>query len=56
MSEDINEYMAFFKEQILKEKQSIIYEQLPMLAGFANNLCQKLNISNEPILNRKILD
>lgn len=51
MNEDINEYMTFFKEQTLKEKQSIIYEQLQMLAGFTNNLCKELNISNEPILN-----
>ena len=51
MNEDINEYMTFFKEQTLKEKQSIIYEQLQMLAGFTNNLCKELNIPNEPILN-----
>lgn len=56
MNEDINEYMTFFKEQTLKEKQSIIYEQLQMLAGFTNNLCKELNIPNEPILNREILD
>ena len=30
MNEDINEYMDFFKNQSLKEKQSIIYEQLKM--------------------------
>ena len=56
MNEDINEYMTFFKEQTLKEKQNIIYEQLQMLAGFTNNLCKELNISNEPILNRELLD
>ena len=56
MNEDINEYMTFFKEQTLKEKQIIIYEQLQMLAGFTNNLCKELNISNELILNREILD
>ena len=56
MNDDINEYMTFFKEQTLKEKQSIIYEQLQMLAGFSNNLCKELNIQNEPILNRELLD
>lgn len=56
MNEDINEYMIFFKEQTLKEKQSIIYEQLQMLTAFSNNLCKELNIPNEPILNREILD
>ncbi len=56
MNEDINEYMKFFKEQTLKEKQSIIYEQLQILAGFTNKLCKELNISNELILNREVLD
>lgn len=56
MIEDINEYMIFFKQQTLKEKQSIVYEQLQLLAGFTNSLCQELNIPNKPILNREILD
>lgn len=56
MNENINEYMVFFKEQTLKEKQSIIYEQLQMLTAFSNNLCKELNIQNEPILNRELLD
>ena len=56
MSEDINEYMNFFKNQTLKEKQSIIYEQLQILTGLTNNMCKELNIQNDPILNREILD
>jgi len=56
MNEDINEYIKFFKAQPLKEKQSIIYEQLQMLAGFTNDMCKELNISNELILNRELLD
>lgn len=56
MIEDINEYMIFFKQQTLKEKQSIVYEQLQLLTGFTNSLCQELNIPNKPILNREILD
>ena len=55
MNEDINEYMAFLS-QTLKEKQSIVYEQLQMLAGFTNDLCKELNIPNELILNRELLD
>lgn len=54
--ENFEEYMTFFKEQSLKEKQNIIYEQLQMLAGFANNLCEELDIDNEVILNRELLD
>ncbi len=56
MNEDINEYMKFFKEQSLKEKQSIIYEQLQMLASFTNNLCNELDIPNEILINRELLD
>lgn len=56
MSEDINEYMNFFKNQTLKEKQSIIYEQLQILTGLTNNMCKELNIQNDPILNKEILD
>ena len=56
MNEDINEYMTFFKSQTLKEKQSIVYEQLQMLAGFTNDLCKELNIPNELVLNRELLD
>lgn len=56
MDENINEYMAFFKEQPLKEKQSIVYSQLKLLAGVTNSLCKELSIPNEPILNKEILD
>lgn len=56
MKEDINEYMTFFKDKSLKEKQSIIYEQLQMLAGFTNNLCEELDIKNDIIMNRELLD
>lgn len=56
MDENINEYMAFFKEQTLKEKQNIVYSQLELLAGVTNTLCKELNIPNEPILNKEILD
>lgn len=56
MNEELNEYMEFFKNQPLKEKQNIIYEQLQMLAGFTNNLCKELDVPNEVILNKEILD
>ena len=56
MEENINDYIKYFKEQTLKEKQSIIYEQLQVLMGLTNSLCKELNIKNEPILNKEILD
>lgn len=56
MPEDFNEYITFFKEQPLKEKQSIIYEQLQLLAEFSHNLCKELEIPNDILLNRELLD
>ena len=56
MTENFEEYMKFFKEQNLKEKQSIIFEQLQMLTGFTNDLCSNLNIPNEVLVNRELLD
>ncbi len=56
MNKEINEYMEFFKQNSLKEKQSIIYEHLQMLSSFTNSLCKELDIPNEIILNRELLD
>lgn len=56
MNEDINTYMDFFKNQSLKEKQSIIFEQLRMLASFTNDLCNEIGIENEILLNKELLD
>lgn len=56
MNENFEEYISFFKEQTLKEKQSIIYEQLQLLAGLTNNLCKELNIPNDILINKELLD
>lgn len=56
MNEDFNEYMTFFKEQPLKEKQNIIYEQLQLLSGLTNSLCKELGVKNEILMNRELLD
>lgn len=55
-NENFKEYMYFFKEQTLKEKQKIIYDQLKLLSGFTNNLCETAGIKNEIITNKEILD
>lgn len=54
--ENINEYIEYFKEQDLKSKQKIIYEQLQLLTSFTNNMCKELNIKNEIIINKELLD
>ncbi len=56
MQEDFNEYMEFFKGQPLKEKQSIVIEQLKMLMGLTNTMCKELNVDNEMLLNKEITD
>lgn len=55
-NENFDEYMTFFKEQNLKEKQNIILEQLKMLAGYTNNMCKSLNIPNNVLVNKELLD
>lgn len=54
--ESFNEYMEFFKTQTLKEKQSIIVDQMKTLAGFTNNLCEEVGAKSEMILNRELID
>lgn len=54
--EDFNEYINYFKTLSLKEKKSIIYEQMKILAGFTNNLCNELNVKNELLINKELLD
>lgn len=56
MDIEFKEYISFFKKQPLKEKQKIIYEQLQILAGFTNDLCNKLNIKNELLINKELVD
>lgn len=56
MKKELSEYMDYFKDQPLKEKQKIIYEQLQVLAGFTNKLCEELGVSNEVLLSREVLD
>ena len=55
MKEDFNEYMEFFKSQSLKEKQSIVIEQLKMLMGLTNNMCKELDVNNELLLNKEVV-
>ena len=56
MNEDFNEYMTFFKNQTLKEKQNIIFEQLKFLATFANKLCKEFEFDNELLISKELLD
>ena len=53
---DFDAYMEAFKKLSLKEKQSIMFKQLKMLASFSNTLCNQIGIDNEMIINKEILD
>lgn len=53
---DFNEYMEFYKTQSLSEKRDIILEQLKMLASLSNDMCKELNVENELILNKELID
>lgn len=54
--ENFEEYIEFFKTQSLREKQDIIIEQLKMLSIFTNNMCKELNVNNELLLSRELVD
>ena len=54
--ENFEEYMSFFKTQTLKDKRNIVIDQLKILATITNTMCKELNVENEIILNRELLD
>lgn len=56
MNDSFEEYMKFYKAQSLKEKQSIILEQLQILTGFTNSICKEINVNNEILVNRELVD
>jgi hypothetical protein len=56
MDEDFNEYMTFFKEQPLKEKQKIIYDQLKIISKFVDGLCDELGLSSDIYLDKELLN
>jgi len=53
---DFKDYIENYKKLPLKEKQSIIIEQLELLAGFTNRMCQAYQIEIDFLLNRELLD
>ena len=54
--ENFDEYIKRFKEYPLKEKQSIIIEQLQMLSSLTNNLCTEIRAKNDVLINRELVD
>lgn len=55
-NENFKEYMEFFKNQSLKDKQQILYDQMKMLAGITNNMCEVVGAKNELLVNKELND
>ena len=56
MEEDFNEYMTYYKSLPLKEKQTIIIDQLKMLTTLTHKMCEEIGQDNEMILNTELSD
>jgi len=54
MKEDFNEYMVYYKDLPLKEKQGIIIDQLKMLTTLTNRMCKEIGAPNEMIVTRDV--
>ena len=48
--------MEEFKSKTLKEKENITFEQLKILAVFTNNMCKQVNMNNEILINKELID
>lgn len=53
---NFDEYMEYYKKQPLSEKRDIVYSQLKVLASLTNKMCEELNVDNELLLNKELLD
>lgn len=56
MNEEFNQYITQFKSKPLQEKRSIVIDQLKILAQLTNKMCTELNVKNEILLNKELLD
>ena len=50
--EDFKKYMEEYKQLPLKEKQSIIIEQLKVLTSLTNKMCQEIGAENEMLITK----
>lgn len=54
--ETFSEYIEYFKNLSLKEKQNIVLEQLKMLAAYTNTMCTTMNIPNQILVDKELTD
>lgn len=54
--EEFNKYMEEFKNNSLEEKKSIALEQLKILTGLTNKMCEELGVSNEMFITKDLTE
>ena len=52
--DNLDEYIKYFKSLSLKEKQSIILDELKMITGLTNQMCKEIEANNEILLNKEL--
>ena len=55
-NENFDEYMEYYKKLPLKQKQTIAINQLKMIVNLTNKMCEELNINNEILINKELLN
>lgn len=54
--EDFNKYMEEFKKNSLEEKREISLEQLKIVSGLANTMCNELGAKNDIIITKDVVE
>ena len=56
IEKEFEEYLNKYKILSLKEKQNVVIEQLKMLSVLTNQMCTNLNVKNELLLSKELVD
>ena len=54
--DNLDEYIKYFKSLDLKTKQKIIIDELKALTITTNKMCNELEIKNDILLNKELVD
>ena len=54
--DDFNNYMKEFKQNSLEEKRKISLDQLKIIAGLTNTMCNELGVKNDLIVTKDIVE
>ena len=53
---DFNLYLEKFKNLSTKEKESIVYDHLKLLASLTSNYCRLVGANNSLLINKELID